>query len=69
MARLQDLQEELERLGREIEEEIMHARRNPSCTPAPSDETPVDIRLTTPRDVRLLQISISIERSIVEPQG
>ncbi|MCR4467889.1 hypothetical protein [Burkholderia sp. SCN-KJ] len=68
MARLEDLQEELERLGREIEEEIPRTRGNRSRTSAPSDETPVNIRLTIPRDVHRLQISISMEQSVDDVQ-
>ncbi|MEC5406555.1 hypothetical protein VOM14_13445 [Paraburkholderia sp. MPAMCS5] len=62
MARLEDLQEELEQLGREIEEGIPRARANRSRTSAPSDETAVNIQLTIPRHVRRLQISISMEQ-------
>lgn len=63
MARLEDLREELEQFGKEIEEAILRARGHRSCTSAHSGETPINIQLTIPRDVHRLQISISIERS------
>ncbi|MGF6411547.1 hypothetical protein OKW37_003217 [Paraburkholderia sp. MM5482-R2] len=63
MARLEELQEELERLGREIEEETLRMRGNRSRTSAPCDESPVSIQLTIPRDVSRMQISISMEHS------
>ena len=63
MARLDDLQEELERLGTEIEEEIPRMRGHRSRISAPSDESTVNIQLTIPRDVRRLQISVSMEQS------
>ncbi|WP_126227711.1 hypothetical protein [Burkholderia ambifaria] len=63
MARLEELQEELERLGREIEEETQRMPGNRSRTSAPRDECLVSIQLTIPRDVHRLQISILMEHS------
>lgn len=63
MARLDDLQEELERLGREIEEEIPRMGDYRSRISASSDESTVNIQLTIPRGIRRLQISVSMEQS------
>ncbi|MCA8057424.1 hypothetical protein [Burkholderia cepacia] len=63
MARLEELQEELERLGREIEAETLRMRGTRSRTSAPCGECPLSIQLTIPRDVHHLQISILMEHS------
>lgn len=62
MTRVQDLQQELEELGSEIEEEVLRERGHRSCSSSPSSGTPVHIQLDiTPHAQRRLSISISVD--------
>ncbi|PMS32651.1 hypothetical protein B0G57_12527 [Trinickia symbiotica] len=62
MARLDDLREELEQLGREIEEEVLRERSVRDHVASPSRDTPIRIELDiTPNARHRLQISITMQ--------
>ncbi|PRX92087.1 hypothetical protein [Paraburkholderia sp. BL25I1N1] len=62
MARLDDLGEELERLGKEIEDEMLSDRTGRPSSTGSSCDAPVRIQLDIPRDARRRwHISVSMQ--------